>query len=239
MQVEDADDEHATPTVLLVQKRRERARVASMPFAGYTNPPHPANGLLLRIPEDEPHHPRSPVYDATAATFSPVPLTPTDRRHLPTSNALRPVHSVASTCPSLPMPDFPLEEAFDALPSVEYTPARPNSRSSAISAASGGAKYTTKLKRSPLPSALSTNDRLTAKFPISQSVRGLSLKPSDTGWESVESVPSILRDGQGLGVERVDRWTLYKWCLFLSVCTVFAAGAAGLVCALLTWFRGK
>ncbi|KIP02713.1 hypothetical protein PHLGIDRAFT_41453, partial [Phlebiopsis gigantea 11061_1 CR5-6] len=37
----------------------------------------------------------------------------------------------------------------------------------------------------------------------------------------------------------VDRWTTYKWCLFLSVCTVFAAGAAGLVCALLTWFRGR
>ncbi|KAI0671170.1 hypothetical protein C8Q78DRAFT_973534 [Trametes maxima] len=48
----------------------------------------------------------------------------------------------------------------------------------------------------------------------------------------------MLEEGEGLGLElRVDRWTLHKWCLVLSVCTVFVYGAAGLICAILTWFR--
>ncbi|KAI0770672.1 hypothetical protein C8Q74DRAFT_1333987 [Fomes fomentarius] len=47
----------------------------------------------------------------------------------------------------------------------------------------------------------------------------------------------LLEEGAGLGIERVDRWTLHKWCLVLSVCTVFVYGTAGFVCAVLTWFR--
>ncbi|KAI0365335.1 hypothetical protein BV20DRAFT_954425 [Pilatotrama ljubarskyi] len=48
----------------------------------------------------------------------------------------------------------------------------------------------------------------------------------------------MLEDGEGLGLElRVGRWTLHKWCLVLSVSTVFVYGAAGLICAILTWFR--
>ncbi|KAI9066027.1 hypothetical protein FKP32DRAFT_1566765 [Trametes sanguinea] len=48
----------------------------------------------------------------------------------------------------------------------------------------------------------------------------------------------MLAEGEGLGLElRVDRWTLHKWCLVLSVCTVFVYGTAGLICAILTWFR--
>ncbi|KAJ6624639.1 hypothetical protein B0H10DRAFT_2162108 [Mycena sp. CBHHK59/15] len=38
-------------------------------------------------------------------------------------------------------------------------------------------------------------------------------------------------------METVERWTDFKWCLLLSVCTVFAYGATGVVCALMTWFR--
>ncbi|KAJ6622709.1 hypothetical protein B0H10DRAFT_1909806 [Mycena sp. CBHHK59/15] len=38
-------------------------------------------------------------------------------------------------------------------------------------------------------------------------------------------------------METVERWTGFKWCLLLSVCTVFAYGVTGLVCALMTWFR--
>ncbi|KAI0754466.1 hypothetical protein C8Q80DRAFT_1094302 [Daedaleopsis nitida] len=49
---------------------------------------------------------------------------------------------------------------------------------------------------------------------------------------------SVLEDGHGLGIERVGTWTLHKWCLVLSVCTVLVYAGAGLVCSLLTWFRG-
>ncbi|KAI0763550.1 hypothetical protein BD413DRAFT_606549 [Trametes elegans] len=48
----------------------------------------------------------------------------------------------------------------------------------------------------------------------------------------------MLEEGEGLGFEMsVGKWTLHKWCLVLSVCTVLVYGTAGLVCALLTWFR--
>ncbi|KAI0693864.1 hypothetical protein C8T65DRAFT_585451 [Cerioporus squamosus] len=49
--------------------------------------------------------------------------------------------------------------------------------------------------------------------------------------------PSILEEGEGIVIERVDRWTLHKWSLVVSVCTVFVYGTAGLVCAVLTFFR--
>ncbi|PCH40395.1 hypothetical protein WOLCODRAFT_68700 [Wolfiporia cocos MD-104 SS10] len=38
-------------------------------------------------------------------------------------------------------------------------------------------------------------------------------------------------------MEKVDRWTTHKWCLLSSVCTVLVYGVAGLICALMTWFR--
>ncbi|KZT12190.1 uncharacterized protein LAESUDRAFT_640823 [Laetiporus sulphureus 93-53] len=47
----------------------------------------------------------------------------------------------------------------------------------------------------------------------------------------------MLEEGDGLGIEGVDRWTMHKWCLLLSVCSVLVYGVAGLVCAIMTWFR--
>ncbi|KAI0629785.1 hypothetical protein C8Q77DRAFT_1220000 [Trametes polyzona] len=48
----------------------------------------------------------------------------------------------------------------------------------------------------------------------------------------------MLEEGEGLGLElHVGRWTMHKWCLVLSVCTVLVYGTAGLICALLTWFK--
>ncbi|KAH9831335.1 uncharacterized protein C8Q71DRAFT_781965 [Rhodofomes roseus] len=47
----------------------------------------------------------------------------------------------------------------------------------------------------------------------------------------------MLEEGEGLGIGRVDRWSLHKWCLLLSVSTLLVYGLAGLVCAVLTWFR--
>ncbi|EKM49803.1 uncharacterized protein PHACADRAFT_106621 [Phanerochaete carnosa HHB-10118-sp] len=38
-------------------------------------------------------------------------------------------------------------------------------------------------------------------------------------------------------MDRPNRWTAHKWWLFLSVCTVFLVGVAGLVCVLFAWFR--
>ncbi|GJE92614.1 tetraspanin family protein [Phanerochaete sordida] len=91
--------------------------------------------------------------------------------------------------------------------------------------------------------SLSAGDRLTQKFPISKTIRGLALEGSQTcdATRSVmatpESIGSSLERSRGLGMDRPNRWTPHKWWLFLSVCTVFASGALGLVYALLTWFK--
>ncbi|KZT64181.1 hypothetical protein DAEQUDRAFT_679041 [Daedalea quercina L-15889] len=47
----------------------------------------------------------------------------------------------------------------------------------------------------------------------------------------------MLEEGEGLGIGRVGRWSVHKWCLLLSVSTLLVYGLAGLICAVLTWFR--
>ncbi|KAI0930990.1 hypothetical protein AcV7_005022 [Taiwanofungus camphoratus] len=86
-----------------------------------------------------------------------------------------------------------------------------------------------------LPS-LSTSDKFTHKFPRPRSVRTLTLPSSRAGPKSAFAA-TMLEEGEGLGMERIDRWTLHKWCLLLSLCTVFVYGSAGLACAIMTWFR--
>ncbi len=85
-------------------------------------------------------------------------------------------------------------------------------------------------KRPLLVSKFSTSDKFTQKFPRPRAIRGLSV--SDV------RPPSILEEGEDILIERVDRWTLHKWSLVASVCTVFVYGTAGLVCAVLTFFGG-
>lgn len=87
-------------------------------------------------------------------------------------------------------------------------------------------------------SVLSTHSKLTKKFPISASVRKLSaLGRGKVGSRDLAIV--LLDEAEGLGMERVDRWTGHKWFLFLSVCTTFAYGASALAYATLTWFKSK
>ncbi|OJT12994.1 hypothetical protein TRAPUB_10471 [Trametes pubescens] len=94
-------------------------------------------------------------------------------------------------------------------------------------------------KRPMLASSFSTHDKFTNKFPRPRSVKSLSYKgsvPSLPGQSAVAA--TMLEEGEGLGLElHVGRWTLHKWFLVLSVCTIFVYGAAGLICAILTWFR--
>lgn len=80
----------------------------------------------------------------------------------------------------------------------------------------------------PTPKPLSYESQLT-KF---KDVRSTGLHPN-------QSPSSALEDGQGLGSGYVGRWSTFKWCLLLSVTTVFAYGTAGLICALMTWFKSQ
>lgn len=96
-------------------------------------------------------------------------------------------------------------------------------------------------KRPMLATSFSTHDKFTNKFPRPRSVKSLSYNgsvPSLPGQGAIAA--TMLEEGEGLGLElHVGRWTLHKWCLVLSVCTVFVYGTAGLICAILTWFRGS
>ena len=90
--------------------------------------------------------------------------------------------------------------------------------------------------------SIGTTVKFTHKWPKPQplrnlEVRGGSQKRSDTGLGQATIL--ALEQGQGLGMDKIERWTSYKWCLLLSVSTVFAYGATGLVYAILTWFRSE
>lgn len=104
--------------------------------------------------------------------------------------------------------------------------------------------------RPSLLRSLDTTEKLTHKFPIHhRSVRNVQTLPMNCGESHRDShgkhshalASTILNEleERGLGMERVNRWNTYKWSLFLSVCSVFAYGLAGLVYSGLTWFRGQ
>jgi hypothetical protein len=93
--------------------------------------------------------------------------------------------------------------------------------------------------------SIGTTEKFTHKWP-----KPRSLQHSSSRWGSKcavddklslgrSAVASALEDGQGLGMNRVDKWSLHKWCLIISVTSVFAYGAAALACAILTWFRSE
>lgn len=101
-------------------------------------------------------------------------------------------------------------------------------------------RYRSTTKRPELLPSFSTSSKLTQKFPISKSVRklpniNLGTKGGSQGGPAFAA--TLLGEGEGLGIDRVDRWTAHKWCLFVSVCTLFVYGMAGLICAVLTWFK--
>ncbi|KAJ7644634.1 tetraspanin Tsp2 family [Roridomyces roridus] len=75
---------------------------------------------------------------------------------------------------------------------------------------------------------IGTTDRFTHKWPRPQSMRTYTADEAREG---------LLEDGRGPAKDVVEPWTTFKWCLLLSVSTVFVYGSAALVCALMTWFR--
>lgn len=91
--------------------------------------------------------------------------------------------------------------------------------------------------------AIGTTTKFTHKWPRPQSLRYPESRRDNPykplGSYKGQSVAMVLEDGQGYEMNAVQRWSLFKWSLFFSVLTVFAYGAAGLVCAVMTWFRSK
>jgi hypothetical protein len=73
----------------------------------------------------------------------------------------------------------------------------------------------------------SSSANFTQKWPIPR------LNPS-----AISGLIAALDESGGLGMDRVDTWTVHKWTLLLSIITAFITSFAGLICAILTWFRG-
>ncbi|KAJ7465073.1 tetraspanin Tsp2 family [Mycena latifolia] len=191
--------------------------------------------------------------------FSPVPLTPRpDGPQRADSDA-----SLQSAFPRLPTPDFTRPPRFLSLfprglsflsqparpffsrasSSVSETsdgkapPSRPQSIRSDSQGSSGSRSTDSSCNsvdsgHGVLIKSIGTTDRFTHKWPRPRSLRILDPRSEDES-----AAVGLLEDGRGLGMDTVEPWTGFKWCLLFSMCTVVGYGAAGLVCALTTWFR--
>lgn len=122
---------------------------------------------------------------------------------------------------------------------------RTDSVSSAQSSSSSCSTSSVDSGHSCLIPALGTTDKFTHKWPRPLGLRTAGIRGGGGG--GMDSTPGValrkaageaLEEGLGLGMNPVARWTVFKWCLLLSVLTVFAYGCTGLVCAILIWFRG-
>jgi hypothetical protein len=89
-----------------------------------------------------------------------------------------------------------------------------------------------------LISSIGTTDKFTHKWPTPRSLRH-GKSASEKRATGGVALGQILEDGQGLGMEKVDKWTSFKWCLLISVTSVFIYGGGGMAAAILTWFRGE
>ncbi|KAJ7162934.1 tetraspanin Tsp2 family [Mycena filopes] len=203
-------------------------------------------------------------YSDAESFQSTIPPLPTpDFEPSPRPDALQRAGSETSSLAPLPTPDFPRARRFPSiftrglsfLSAASRSLASPSSRSEMFSEVSQSQEKRPQSTRSDsegssagsacssansvdsghhaLIKSIGTTDRFTHKWPRPASFRAYS--EEDVG--DAASV-GLLEDGMGPGLEMdSEPWTGFKWCLLLSVCTVFTYGAAALVCALMTWFR--
>lgn len=258
VQVEDADAADSAPRVLFVRpsKASVRARLARA---------HPPAQDVISTGNGPSTPPRSRIpsalkvqtaalqqYEDDHAPFSPVPLTPRPVR-VPRAPSASSVQTTRTAGVRLPTPDFttrsnsfrsfiprlfstraahrpsPLGRASSTRSAASST----SSCSTVVTSCSNGSIHPSRIpRRPPLGSTLSSRDKFTKKFPRPQNVR----TGSSFAAEKQAFPASVMEEGEGLGIERVNRWTVYKWCLLVSVSTVFVYGMAGLICAMMTWF---
>jgi len=108
--------------------------------------------------------------------------------------------------------------------------------STAGSESSRGTNVSVDSGRYSLIPSIGTTEKFTHKWP-----KPRSLQYSDNSHDtySASGAATELEEGKSLGMNKVERWSVHKWCLMLSVITVFVYGAAGLACAILTWFKSE
>lgn len=185
---------------------------------------------------------------------SPVPsssLRPSSSKYL--SPNTRQFFKETPRLPSIRVSDdLSLESPLDLLPQASSTIVRSNtpsrcstgnrlSRSVTSNAESLAESPTTSMLRIP------TTDKFTNKWPRPQSTRRAPTRTNTSRRKyqklSVSADEFTEHCGDlsevGLGFEGADRWTTPKWCLIISVVSVFAYAAAALVYSILTWYQSK
>ncbi|KAJ7505805.1 tetraspanin Tsp2 family [Mycena galericulata] len=219
--------------------------VPPLPTPDFTRPPR-FLGLLPRGLSYLSNVPR-PFFSRTATSERP-----------PESEGS--VYSDVSPLPTpMPMPDFPHTPGFlsllpRGLSYFSHAPSFFSSRASMSqleteeqrhpltlrsesegSSSCGSATNSIDSGHHALIKSVGTTEKFTHKWPRPQSLRTYS---AEDGPVVAGASPGVLEDGRGVSVDdAAEPWTGFKWCLLLSVCTVFVYGTAALVCALMTWFR--
>ncbi|KAG6919630.1 hypothetical protein DXG01_003494 [Tephrocybe rancida] len=89
--------------------------------------------------------------------------------------------------------------------------------------------------------SVGTTAKFTNKWPAPASLRKINLHAGGLNeamdLELSQAIVAVIEAGESLSEDK-QKWTQHKWCLLLSVFTVFAYGSVGLSCAVKTWFRG-
>ncbi|KAJ7599975.1 tetraspanin Tsp2 family [Mycena floridula] len=199
------------------------------------------------------------VGDEAITSFTSVPLTPRPERN----HSFQSTQTRASRITRLPTPDYTAEPrarsqgnrsrlegarsalsrglsfiSFRAVPaSLGFLPYQ--QRPTSIRSESGETLYTVKTSGSNASSrtavsAHSIPDKFTHKWPRLRS----SLRRLDQVGSSRKASARLAasEDGRGLGIDKVEKWTSFKWCLVISVALVFIYGLIALIWAIATWF---
>ncbi|KAJ7201762.1 tetraspanin Tsp2 family [Mycena rebaudengoi] len=239
--VDDSPDHlERKPTVPPAPRSISPPSCASASFLSISPPPLEPEQETPLLSLDESHHTDSD----SESTFRSSPKThrPDGPRH---TNSEASIQTTTSTLLRLPTPDFtrtpqPTIASFFSPFGLSFLPrARPPlfSRSASRVCSEASERISSNsidAGHRALIQGVGTTDKFTHKWPRPQSLRDLEER---VGKSAGVTVLEALEDGRGLGMGSTKPWTGFKWCLFFSVCTVFAYGTAGLVCALMTWFR--
>ena len=181
---------------------------------------------------------RRPNNDPFPSSYSQPAMSP-NRSQILQTLSLGPFHNPSENRDLLAN----LDNSVDSLPSTIYAQPSSVSHFSEIESDSAGEPqpYGTTYARiidsgdgRPVQ-ALRLTDKFTNKWPAPKNFKDPELQYQE-GKPGTAAAP--LEKGQGLGLI-IAKWTIFKWCLLLSVMTVFAAGCAGLLIASMTWFNSK
>lgn len=170
-------------------------------------------------------------HDDHPQSFSDVPLTPFSR-----FPDLERDGNSSRFSSRLPTPDFSRQNSVRSRfsiprssPAPRPTGSNPSDHTSSLWTRTNGWRSdgeTLTNNRPPLVPAPSSN--WTQKWPKPR------LNPRSLG-----GLVTAVKESDGLGLDKPDKWTTHKWVLLMSILIGFGYSSVGLGYAMLTWFRGE